>query len=113
MKIKKTKDWYSQFDNKYSANQSLAFLSNGKLNSSWVSSSPLSNNKTWFYQLGEILEKLTDTPVVYIDPPQYTKQVDVGNFLVDNSKLCSLGWKPSIPLQNGIKKTLDYFQSLK
>ena len=75
----------------------------------WISS----NNKTWFYQLGEILEKLTDTPVVYIDPPQYTKQVDVGNFLVDNSKLCSLGWKPSIPLQNGIKKTLDYFQSLK
>jgi len=75
----------------------------------WISS----NNKTWFYQLGEILEKLTDTPVVYIDPPQYTKQVDVGNFLVDNSKLCSLGWKPSIPLKNGIKKTLDYFQSLK
>ena len=75
----------------------------------WISS----NNKTWFYQLGEILENLTDTPVVYIDPPQYTKQVDVGNFLVDNSKLCSLGWKPSIPLQNGIKKTLDYFQSLK
>ena len=75
----------------------------------WISS----NNKTWFYQLGEILEKLTDTPVVYIDPPQYTKQVDVGNFLVDNSKLCSLGWKPNIPVENGIKKTLDYFQSLK
>ena len=75
----------------------------------WISS----NTKTWFYELGEILEKLTDTPVVYIDPPQYTKQVDVGNFLVDNSKLCSLGWKPSIPLENGIKKTLDYFQSLK
>ena len=75
----------------------------------WISS----NTKTWFYELGEILEKLTDTPVVYIDPPQYTKQVDVGNFLVDNSKLCSLGWKPSIPLKNGIKKTLDYFQSLK
>ena len=75
----------------------------------WISS----NTKTWFYELGEILEKLTDTPVVYIDPPQYTKQVDVGNFLVDNSKLCSLGWKPNIPVENGIKKTLDYFQSLK
>ena len=74
----------------------------------WISS----NNKTWFYQLGEILENLTDTPVVYIDPPQYTKQVDVGNFLVDNSKLCSLGWKPNILVENGIKKTLDYFQSL-
>ena len=74
----------------------------------WISS----NTKTWFYELGEILEKLTDTPVVYIDPPQYTKQVDVGNFLVDNSKLCSLGWKPNILVKNGIKKTLDYFQSL-
>lgn len=75
----------------------------------WISS----NIKTWFNELGEILEKLTNTPVSYIETPQYTKQVDVGNFLVDNSKLRSLGWKPNITLENGIKKTLDYFQSLK
>ena len=75
----------------------------------WISS----NTKTWFYEFGEILQKLTNTPVVYVDPPQYTKQVDVGNFLVDNSKLCSLGWKPKISLEDGIKETLEYFRNLK
>jgi len=75
----------------------------------WISA----NNKTWFYEFGEILHKLTNTPVVYVDPPQYTKRVDVGNFLVDNSKLCSLGWKTKISLEDGIKETLEYFHNLK
>jgi len=74
----------------------------------WISS----NTKTWFYEFGEILQKLTNTPVVYVNPPQYTKQVDVGNFLVDNSKLCSLGWKAKISLEDGIKDTLEYFCNL-
>lgn len=75
----------------------------------WISS----NTKTWFYELGDILQKLTNAPVAYIDPPKYTKQVDVGNFLVDNSKLHSLGWEPEISLEDGIKKTLEYFETLK
>jgi nucleoside-diphosphate-sugar epimerase len=75
----------------------------------WISS----NTKTWFYDFGEILKKLTNTPVVYVEPPKYTKQVDVGNFLVDNSKLCSLGWKPKISLESGIRKTLEYFHTIK
>jgi len=64
-------------------------------------------------KFGEILKKLTNTPVVYVEPPKYTKQVDVGNFLVDNSKLCSLGWKPKISLESGIRKTLEYFHTIK
>ena len=75
----------------------------------WISS----NSKTWFYDLGEILQRLTNTPVVYVDPPRYTKQVDVGNFLVDNSKLCSLGWEAKMSLEDGIKETLEYFRNLK
>lgn len=74
----------------------------------WVSS----NKKTWFYQIGKWLEDLTDTKVQYIDSPQYTKKVDVGNFVVDNSKLKGLDWKPKISVKDGIKKTLDYFSSL-
>ena len=73
----------------------------------WISS----NTKTWFYELGEILQKLTTTKVVYVEPPQYTKRVDVGDFLVDNSKLCSLGWTPKVNLETGIKETLEYFKS--
>ena len=75
----------------------------------WISS----NAKTWFYEFGEILHKLTNAPVVYVDPPKYTKQVDVGNFLVDNSKLRSLGWEAKISLEDGIKETLEYFHNLK
>jgi UDP-glucose 4-epimerase len=41
------------------------------------------------------------------------KIVDVGNFVVNNSKLRSLGWKPKMNLDQGIKKTLEYFKSQK
>jgi nucleoside-diphosphate-sugar epimerase len=74
----------------------------------WISSA----KKTWFYQIGKWLEDLTDTKVQYIDSPQYTKKVDVGNFVVDNSKLKGLGWKPKTSVKDGIEKTLDYFSSL-
>jgi len=73
----------------------------------WISSS----KKTWFYQLGDWLHKFTDTPVRYVKVPQYTKKVDVGNFVVDNRKLKSLGWKPKVEVKEGIKKTLEYFES--
>jgi len=74
----------------------------------WISS----DKKIWFYQIGKWLEDLTDTKVQYIDSPQYTKKVDVGNFVVDNSKLKGLGWKPKTSVKDGIEKTLDYFSSL-
>ena len=43
--------------------------------------------------------------------PSYTKTVDVGNFVVNNSKLKKLGWKPQVDINSGIKKTIDYFNS--
>jgi len=74
----------------------------------WISS----GNKTWFYDLGSWLEELTGTKVQYVESPQYTKKTDVGNFVVDNSKLKSLGWNIKTPIKDGIKKTLDYFIKL-
>ena len=74
----------------------------------WISS----GNKTWFYDLGTWLEELTGTKVQYVESPQYTKKTDVGNFVVDNSKLKSLGWNIQTPVKDGIKKTLDYFAKL-
>lgn len=72
----------------------------------WIAS----GTKTWFRDIGKWLHELTDTNVKYVDSPTYTSKVDVGNFLVDNSKLCSLGWKPTISAKEGIIKTLDYFK---
>ena len=75
----------------------------------WISS----GKKIWFYELGKLLEKLTDTKVKFVKEPNYTKKVDVGNFVVDNSKLSALGWKPKTNLNQGVKETLEYFKSEK
>jgi len=72
----------------------------------WVSS----YTKTWFYQIGSWLEELTGAKIKYVDPPTYTEKVDVGNFLVDNTKLSSLGWKIEVPVKDGIKKTIQFFE---
>ena len=72
----------------------------------WISSA----KKTWFYQLGNMLEKLTKAKTKYVNPPKYTKKVDVGNFVVNNSKIKSLGWKQKISVEEGIRKTLKYFE---
>ena len=69
-----------------------------------------SAKKTWFHQLGKTLEKLTNAKTIFVPTPKYTKKVDVGNFVVDNSKLSKLGWKPKISLEQGISNTLDYFK---
>lgn len=73
----------------------------------WISS----GKRTWFFQLGKWLEDLTGTKVKNVKSSKYTKKVDVGNFVVDNSKLKSLGWKPKITVREGIKKTLKNFES--
>ena len=73
----------------------------------WISS----GRKTWFHNLGKSLEKLTGAKVKFVQEPNYTKKVDVGNFVVKNSKLRALGWKPKVNLNQGIKETLEYFKS--
>ena len=72
----------------------------------WISS----GKKIWFDKLGKMLENLTKTKVKYVSASKYTKKVDVGNFVVDNSKLKSLGWKPKITIKEGIKNTIEYFK---
>ena len=83
-------------------------LKNGKSGELyWISS----GKKTWFYQFSDILERTTGCKVKYSETPTYTKKVDVGNFVVNNSKLRNLGWTPKISVNDGIKKTLNFFQS--
>mgnify|MGYP001397853129 CR=1 FL=1 len=71
----------------------------------WISS----GKKTWFYDLAKLLQKNANCKINFVSSPTYTKKVDVGNFIVNNSKLKSLGWKPKISLEDGIKKTLESF----
>jgi len=70
----------------------------------WIAS----GKKTWFYELGSILQKETNCKIKYTKTPRYTKKVDVGNFYVNNSKLRDLGWSPKVTVKDGIKKTLKF-----
>ena len=75
----------------------------------WISSS----KKIWFYELGKQLEKLTNSKVIFIKTPSYTKKMDVGNFVASNKKLKKLGWMPSVNITKGLEKTLEYFNLTK
>ncbi|MGI0010804.1 MAG: NAD-dependent epimerase/dehydratase family protein [Nitrosopumilaceae archaeon] len=68
--------------------------------------------RTWFYEIAKIIEKLTSAKIVYVDAPPYHKKIDVGNFVVDNSKLRGLGWQPEMNIKDGIKSILDYFKTV-
>ena len=73
----------------------------------WISS----GRKTWFKKFAKILQEQTQCEINYPPTPNYTKKVDVGNFVVNNSKLKKLGWKPKVTLNEGIKKTLEFFET--
>ena len=72
----------------------------------WISS----GKKIWFKKFANILQKKTKCKVSFPQTPRYTKKVDVGNFVVDNKKLKSLGWNTKISIEEGISKTLEYFK---
>jgi nucleoside-diphosphate-sugar epimerase len=73
----------------------------------WISSA----KKMWFKKFAGILQKTTDCEISFPPTPGYTKKVDVGNFVVSNSKLKKLGWEPKVSINRGIEKTIDYFNS--
>ena len=73
----------------------------------WISS----GKKLWFKKFAKVLQKITNCTINFPVTPEYTKKVDVGNFVVNNSKLKKLGWKPKISIDEGIKRTLDFFET--
>jgi len=70
------------------------------------------NKPTWFYEIGKWIEELTPGHVVYVESPEYHKRIDVGNIVVDNTKLKKLGWDWKISVKEGLKKTLEYYRRM-
>ncbi|MEX2723349.1 MAG: NAD-dependent epimerase/dehydratase family protein [Candidatus Freyarchaeota archaeon] len=70
------------------------------------------NKATWFYEIGRWIEELTPGKVVYVESPPYHKRVDVGNILVDNSKIKQLGWNWKVSVREGLEKTLEYYREM-
>lgn len=61
--------------------------------------------KTWFYDVGNWIAKYTGGKVRYIESPDYHKRINVGNIVIDNSKLKSLGWNHRVEVEEGIRLT--------
>jgi len=68
--------------------------------------------RTWFYEIGQWIEELTTGKVVYVEPPDFHKRIDVGNIVIDNSKIKSLGWDWKVTVKEGLEKTLEYYREL-
>ncbi|MBT9139056.1 MAG: UDP-glucose 4-epimerase [Syntrophomonadaceae bacterium] len=68
--------------------------------------------RTWFYQIGKWIEELTPGKVTYVEPPDFHKRIDVGNIVIDNSKIKSLGWDWKVTVKEGLERTLDYYQQI-
>lgn len=70
------------------------------------------NKATWFYEIGRWIEELTLGKVVYVKSPDYHKRVDVGNILVDNTKIKQLGWNWKVPVKEGLKRTVEHYRHM-
>jgi nucleoside-diphosphate-sugar epimerase len=68
--------------------------------------------KTWFYEVGEWLEELTPGKVVYVESPDFHKRINVGNIVIDNRRIKSLGWNWQVSVKEGIQKVLDYYRKI-
>ena len=69
-----------------------------------------SGQKTWFYDIGKWLEELTTGHVVYVEPPDFHKRIDMGNIVIDNARIKGLGWEPKTSVYEGMKLVLDYYR---
>ena len=66
----------------------------------WISSA----KKMWFKRFARILQKTTNCKISFPPTPGYTKKVDVGNFIVNNSKLKNLVGNQKLVLILELKK---------
>lgn len=68
------------------------------------------------YSVGEVAEltssHLGSGSVRFIDWPKGKKEVDVGDAIISNKKIKDLiGWFPEVSIEEGLKKTKDYYSS--
>ncbi|MSS74665.1 NAD-dependent epimerase/dehydratase family protein [Candidatus Pacearchaeota archaeon] len=57
-----------------------------------------------------IEKHLPNTKKVSITPPDFHKKVGVGDFIADVTPLKGLGWEPQVSLEEGIKRTIAFYQ---
>jgi len=73
----------------------------------------IGGDKTYsLHQAADILSKTADGSPYHIKEfPEERKKIDIGDYYADDSKLRSaIGWSPKIDLQNGLKRSLDFYR---
>ena len=44
--------------------------------------------------------------------PKERESIEIGNFVVTHDKITKmLGWSPTTPFEDGVKKTIDYYNA--
>lgn len=78
-------------------------------------------DKTYYIGLGEftkfkelinIISKYTKVRTEPILPPDFHQRVGIRDFVCDNSELKKLGWEPQTTLEEGIKRTIQYYEEM-
>lgn len=65
-----------------------------------------------FKKLIDIVAGETGVGITPIEPPQFHKNVGITNFVADVTDLKELGWQPKFSLEEGIKKTIQYYKNI-
>jgi len=63
-----------------------------------------------FKELIDVILKETGASSISIEPPDFHKKVGIGDFICDPSALKDLGWQPRVDLEEGIKRTIEYYK---
>ncbi len=58
-----------------------------------------------------IVHLLPGTKTKIIVPPAFHTKVGIGDFFADTTALSKLGWKPEVSLEEGISRTIKYYQT--
>jgi nucleoside-diphosphate-sugar epimerase len=51
--------------------------------------------------------------IVHVPWPETNKKIDVGDFIADIRKLSGTGWKTTVALDEGLKKTVEFYEKNK
>ncbi len=67
---------------------------------------------TKFIDMAKLIVKITGSgKIVFKEYPESAKNIEIGDFVVDNTKLKKLlNWEPKVNLEEGLKLTINYYK---